>query len=74
MKVYYYQTTFDNALILEQVSNYNSILREQVKMEKSEHRIQNNIISEENIIRSGMSATAKEHAPNVSDEKNSKNE
>ena len=49
------------------------MMREQAKMDKSEHRIQNNIISEENIIRSRMSATEKEHTPNVSDEKNTNN-
>ena len=50
------------------------MMREQAKMDKSEHRIQNNITSEENIIRSRMSATEKEHTPNVSDEKNANNE
>ena len=39
-------------------------------MDKFEDRIQNTIISVENIIRSRMSATEKEHVPNVSDENN----
>lgn len=71
--VCYYQTPFGIALILDQLSNDNSSLREQEKMKKSEHRIQNNMISEENVIRSRINVTAKEHVPNMSDEKNVKN-
>ena len=65
----YYQTPFNIALISEQVSNHNNVLRERANMEKSAHRIQNNMISEEKILRSRMSAKAKEHIPSVSDEK-----
>ena len=36
-------------------------------------RIQNNVISEEHILRTRMSATEKELAPNVSDDKNMNN-
>ena len=60
----YYQTLFIIAFILEQVSNYDIFLREQVKMEIAVHRRQNNMISEENIIKTRMSKTAKECAPN----------
>ena len=69
----YYQTLFNIALILEQVQNYNNVLREQESVEKSSHRIQNNMIREENIIRSRMSATAKECMLNVSYDKNMNN-
>ena len=72
--VCYYQTPLNISLILEQVSNYNNMLREQVNMEKSEHGIQNNMISENNIIRPRMRAIVKEHAPNVLDDDNLKNE
>ena len=64
---------FNVTLILEKASNYNNVLREQVSVEKSAHRIQNNMISEDNIVMPRMSATAKEHAPNVSDDKNMNN-
>ena len=46
------------------------MLRDQVKMDKSEHRIQNNIPSEGNIVRSRIISTSKEHEPYVSDENN----
>ena len=61
-------------MILEQVSNYNNVLREQENMEKSAHRIQNNMISEENIFRPRMSATVNEYAPIFSDDMNVNNE
>ena len=51
----------------------NLALREQTKMEKSAHRIQNNMVSEKNIIRPRMSSKAKECMPNSSDDKNSNN-
>ena len=43
-------------------------------MDKDEHRFQNNMISDENINRTRMSATSKERVTNVLDEKNAKNE
>ena len=64
----YYQTPFNIALILEPVSNYNNVLRDQVNMEKSAYRIQNNII------RSKMRETAKEHVSNGLNDGNLKNE
>ena len=48
--VYFHQTLFNITLILEQLSKNNNILREQVKMKKSEHRIKNNMISEEKML------------------------
>ena len=69
----YYQTPFNIALILEQISNYNNVLKEQANKEKSA-RIKNNMISEEHMIRLRMSPTAKEHTPNVSNDKNVNNE
>ena len=71
--VYYYQTLYNVDLILKQVSNHNNVLRVQRFMEKSVWRIQNNVISEEHILRTRMSATEKELAPNVSDDKNKNN-
>ena len=59
--VCYYQTPINVALILEQESNYNNILREQESAEKAGNRIQNNMISEEKIIRPRMSVIKKEH-------------
>ena len=69
-----YQITFNIALILEQMSNYNNVLREQVSMEKSAHEIQNDMISNNNIIRTRTRATSKEHVPNGLDDENVKNE
>ena len=66
--VYHYQTPFNVALILEQVSNHNNVLREQSNEEKS-LRIKTSMISEENMIRPRISARTKEHAPKVLKEK-----
>ena len=69
----YYKTPFDIALILEQVSNYNSILIKKVNMEKAARRIQNNIFREENSIRPRINATSKEHKQNGLDDRNVNN-
>ena len=61
--VFYYQAAFNIDVILEQVSNYNNVLREQVNMEKASCRRQNNMINEENIFKLRMSATANECMP-----------
>ena len=47
--VCYFQTQFNIALILDKASNYNNMLRENEKIDKSEHRIQHNMSSDENI-------------------------
>ena len=49
------------------------MLREQASMEKSAHRIQNNMISDNNFIRARMRAEATEHAHNGLDDDNLKN-
>ena len=69
-EAHYYKTLFNIALILEWAPNYNNFLREQANMDKSVHVIQNNMITEEIIIRPRMSATEKEHTPNFSDDNN----
>ena len=53
--VHHYQTPFDVALILEQVSNHNNLLRE--KMNR-------------NMVVSKLSAIANEHVPNEMKDKN----
>ena len=68
--VRYYQTPFNLALILKEVSTYNNFLRDQVSMEIAAHRRQNNMIREENIFKSRMSTTANEHTPNGLDDNN----
>ena len=72
--VCYYQMPFSIALILEQVSNCNNLLREQVNMDKAACIRQNNMISEENTFKSRMSVTANECMPNELDDKNIDNE
>ena len=67
--VCYYQTPYDIALILEQVSNYNILLREKIEMEKDTSTKQNNMISDENSYASKLCATANEHAPKRLEEK-----
>ena len=56
--VCYYQTPYNIALILEQVSNYKFLLREQIEMDKDAHAKQNNMISDENSVASKLCATA----------------
>ena len=48
--VCYYKTPFNVAMILEQVSNCNNFLREQVSMEIAAKRRQNNMSSEEKLL------------------------
>ena len=68
--VHYYQTPFNIALILEQVSNYNNLLREQTNTEKASWIRQNNMISDGNMFMSKLCATANEHTPKELDDKN----
>ena len=67
--VYYYQTLFSIALILEQVSNYNNLLREQMNMEKDTCMKQKNAISDENSFVLKLCATANECTPGGFEEK-----
>ena len=72
--VSYYKTLFNIALILEQVSNYNNVLREQANVEKYVHKIQNNMISDNNVVRTRMRATEKECVPIGLEDDNLNNE
>ena len=45
--VHCYQTPYNVALIVEQLSNYNVLLREQIETEKDGVTKQNNLISDE---------------------------
>ena len=69
----FYQTLVNVALILEQVSNYDDVLREQASIKKSANMIQSNMISEEKIVRPIVSMIAKEHMPNGRNDKNANN-
>ena len=62
--VLYYQTTFNIALILEQVMNYNNLSREQMNIEKVTCMKQNNVISDEKSFVSKLCVIAKERTPN----------
>ena len=57
------------ALNLEQASDCNSLLREQVDVEKASHTRQNNVISDENSFVSKVCVKAKECTPNGFEEK-----
>lgn len=63
--VHYFQTPFNVALIIEQLSNYNMLLRENIKIDKDCFMKKNNLISNE--IRHGkkLSALATEHMPKM---------
>ena len=50
------------------------MLREQANMEQSAHRFQNNMISDNNIIRTRMRSTSKKHVQNGLDGENLNNE
>ena len=65
-----YQTHFSIALILEQVSTYYIALRGKVNTKKAACRRKNNMISEENVVKTRMSATANEDVLNGLDDKN----
>ena len=72
--VHYYQTAYDIALILEQVSNYNILLREQIEKEKDVLAKQDNMINDKNMHSSKLCASAKEHTPKRLDEKSKEND
>ena len=72
--VHYYQTYFNIAVIIDQISDYNYLLREQANMDKAACIMQNNNSSEEKMHESRMSASAKEYAPYVSYDTNLNNE
>ena len=71
--VHYYQTPFNVALILDQVSNHNNLLIEQMNTEKASCIRQSEMISDENIFMSKLCATANEHAPKELNDKNTNN-
>ena len=67
--VYYYQTPFNVALILEQPSNYNVVLREKMEMKKSTFMKQNNVFSDVNSLVSKLCTTSNKHSPKGLEEK-----
>ena len=72
--VHYYQTHFNVSVIVEQISNYNNVLREEANMGKATGIMQINKSSEEKMCKSRMSAIAKECEPCVSYDTNLNNE
>ena len=64
------QTPFGIALILEQVSNHNVILKEQLGMEKDARRQQNERIGDVKMFESNLNAKAKDHMCEGHEEKN----
>ena len=69
--VCYCQTPHNIAVILEQVTNYNALLRETMSMKKTTWKQQKNATNEDNSSEVKLRATAKEHVHNVC-EKNKK--
>lgn len=67
--VCYYQTPFIIAEILEQVSNYNNLLREKISRDIALCARQNNMISNGIMVRSKLIATANECAPEEAKDK-----
>ena len=61
--VNYYQTPYDIALIVEQLSNYNIMLREQIEMEEDVFTQQNYKISDDSRCESKLSVSANEYVP-----------
>ena len=59
-RVCYYQTPFDIALILEQVSNHNVMLIEKIRIEKDIRIQQHDVIGDVKIVESKLSAKSKE--------------
>ena len=66
---HHYQTPYNVALIVEQLSNYNVLLRVQKKMEKDVFTKQNNLISDESRHASKLCTSATEHMPKRVDRK-----
>ena len=60
--VHYYQTPYDIALIVEQLSNYNSMLRGQIEMEEDDTQ-QNYASSNVNRYESKLRVSASEYFP-----------
>ena len=61
--VHCYQNPYDVALILDQVSNCDILLREQTEIEKDTRAKQSSMISDEKSCVSKLCVTANEHAP-----------
>ena len=71
--VHYYQTPFDIALILEQVSKHNVILIEKIRIEKDIRMQQHDMIGNVKIVESKLSAKAKECMYETHEEKKNDN-
>ena len=61
--VHYFQAPYNIALIVEQLSNYNVLLRKKNQNEKDEFGKQNNTIVDEHRHESNLCTTAPEHMP-----------
>ena len=61
--VHCYQTPYNIALRVKQLSNYNMLLREQIEMEKDGLTKQNNLSSDESRHASKLYGSATEHMP-----------
>ena len=72
--VCHYQTPFDIVLILEQVSNYNVILTEQLGIEKDTRRQKNERIGDVKTFESNLNAKAKDYMHEGHEEKKNNNE
>ena len=66
--VHYYQTPYNISLIVEKLSNYNSILREQIEMDEDEIQ-QNYKSSDVNRYESKLSASETSYFPKRIEEK-----
>ena len=67
--MHHFQTPFNVPLILEQVSNCDDLLREQMSTEKASCVRQHGVISDKNVFVSKLCATANGHAPKGLDDR-----
>ena len=72
--VHYYQTPCNIASIVEQLSNYNSVLREEIETEEDVFIRQQCKISDENSHESKLSASATEHIRKRMEDKREEND
>ena len=68
--VHYFQSPFNVALIVQQLSNYNMLLRENIEMDKDCGAKQNNLLSDENGYGIKLNALAKECTPKMKNNTN----
>ena len=61
----YFQTPFNVALIIEQLSNYDMLLRENIEIDKYFFMKQNNMLCDESGHGTKLNALATEHTPKM---------